>query len=496
MKSGNTIKAFFSKKENILLILFCVSLLPFFYTWFHSIPSPDDFSMADINPERSLFSESVRLAVEYWYGWVGMWFASFYETFFNPLNLFGDFQGYYGMEMIIIFLFFIVSIYVLIRTLVYHALGTKDCSLMTTLFVLCAFTLINIDIYFEIFAWFVGSHYVLCASLSFLFISWLIMHVKYKYGWLSALFMSLLGIITCSNYMVAVPVGVIYLFILWEYSHEDAGQNLIRRYILNRNSVPLYFCIVGGVLAVFAPGNFLRNSEMSVSLFSNLKTALQNTLIAYEGFSSQLIYNPLLFFCFAATVIIACLAASKFSIAFRRCFLYMDIVLLLVPPITLFPVALGYESHEFPNRIQFVFNTYAIAIALFGAFQLGLLLHKKFKPDKKFFYPVYIMMIIGIYVSMFNQSYMSDFPVVRMVRDRIITRDFSRGWYDILNEIKFSEDDDIVIYASDDLLYIDPDPLIKSPGIYDDPNNGANMLVAKYYGKNSVRVLSREQAPE
>ncbi|MBQ9566677.1 MAG: hypothetical protein IJR31_01230 [Lachnospiraceae bacterium] len=40
-----------------------------------------------------------------------------------------------------------------------------------------------------------------------------------------------------------------------------------------------------------------------------------------------------------------------------------------------------------------------------------------------------------------------------------------------------------------EMLYIDPDPLVKSPGLLEDPESGPNINAAKYYGKRSVRIV-------
>jgi hypothetical protein len=482
-----------SKRTYVLFGMFLISLLPIYYTIFHSMPSPDDFAMADIDRSGSLFVESVKLAVEYWFGWVGMWFASFYETFCNPLNLFSDIRGWYGFVMCLVFTFFLVSVYMLVRALLKDMLRVEGKGTVLAIFALTAFVLVNIDIYFEIFMWLCGSHYGVSISMGFIFTALLISHLEYEKGLLSAVLLSLLGLITCSDYMVAVAIGVYYLFLLIRDRRVKKREDKGAHFFFNVRVVPLYFCVAGGVSAVLAPGNFSRNSAMDSSSLSFWKAGLQNTLIAYKDFSVQLIYNPLLFFGLALMIIFAYHTAKENGLRLSFNPVPYMVCLFAVPPVMLVPVALGYEHHDFPNRIQFVFNTFSITAAMAGAFIIGIILAEKTDIDRRTFGAVYAALFIGAYVSMVNAAYMADFPCVRMVRDRHETEDFSRRWYDILDEIKYAAEDDVVIETEKEMLYIDPDPLIKSPGILEDPENGANINVARYYGKNSVTIVLKPE---
>jgi hypothetical protein len=482
-----------SKRTYVLFGVFLISLLPIYYTIFHSMPSPDDFAMADIDRSGSLFVESVRLAVEYWFGWVGMWFASFYETFCNPLNLFSDIRGWYGFVMCLVFTFFLVSVFMLVRAVLKELLHVEGKGTLLAIFALTAFVLVNIDIYFEIFMWLCGSHYVVSISMGFIFTALLISHLEHEKGTLFAVLLSLLGLVTCSDYMVAVAVCVYYMFLLIHDRRVRHADVTGARALFNVRVVPLYFCVIGGASAVFAPGNFSRNSGMDSSSLSFWKAGVQNTLIAYKDFSAELVYNPLLFFGFALMMIFAYHTAKRNGLKLSFNPMPLIICLFTVPPVVLIPVALGYGQHDFPNRIEFVFNTYAISAAMAVAFMAGMILAEKTDIDRRTFGAVYTALFIGAYVSMVNAAYMADFPCVRMIRDRHETEDFSRRWFDILDEIKYSDDDDVVIETEKEMLYIDPDPLIKSPGLVEDPESGANINAARYYGKNSVTIVLKQE---
>ena len=478
-------------KSKILIASFLISLIPFFYTLYYAAPSPDDFSMADIDRNRNLLVESVIIAKEYWYGWVGMWFSSFYEVLFNPLNLFSDIRGPYGITMMCVLIFFLLSVFVLVKTLVYELLEIRDRDFLTVIYVLTAFVFINIDIYFEIFAWFVGSHYCIAVSLSFIFMALLIKHLKYKRKAVSLAILSLIGLIACSNYLVAVPIGIVYLWLLW-YDGKESGS--YKKSFLGVNVIPLIFCVIGGVSAVMAPGNFSRREGTVAPEDSlSLKLALQNSFISCSDFTKQLVYNPLLFFGCVILALIFFFVAGKYGLKYSRLYWLEAVTFFAASPILIFPVAYGYLNHDLPNRIQFVYNSYFIAACFFLSYVAGVFLAEKFAPDPKFFRMAAFVIFIGIYVSMINKDYMSDLPCARMVRDRVLTRTFGGGWYDILDEIKYSPDDDVIIVTTADMLYLDMDPLIKSPGLYEEADDGANALVAKYYGKNSVIVIEGDE---
>ncbi|HCS00196.1 MAG TPA: hypothetical protein DIS68_05225, partial [Lachnospiraceae bacterium] len=86
-----------------------------------------------------------------------MWFASFYETFCNPLNLFSDIRGWYGVVMCLVFTFFLASVFMLVRAVLRNLLHEEEKDALVYGFVLTAFVMVNIDIYFEIFMWLCGS---------------------------------------------------------------------------------------------------------------------------------------------------------------------------------------------------------------------------------------------------------------------------------------------------------------------------------------------------
>lgn len=149
------------------IILFGIVLLPMVYTIFYSIPSADDFSMANGCSKNKLVLDSIERANDYYMNWSGLWPYMFIETLANPLLLFPLEGRGRGVEMVFLFLSFIASIIWAINIAAKKIFNIDNPNRRCYFASAVLFVFLNTNIYNEVFYWFVGSSYMMALTLGF-----------------------------------------------------------------------------------------------------------------------------------------------------------------------------------------------------------------------------------------------------------------------------------------------------------------------------------------
>ena len=143
-----------------LLLGLAVLVAPYIYTILYAVPSSDDFVMAIGVDKTNLFGEAVRVANEYYFKWAGDWISIFLQILFNPLLLFGATSSLYGVEMVIHFCLYAVVIGWMIRNIFYYVVQIKDMKMILGVYLIVLMSILNMDVWTEIFYWFVGATYL------------------------------------------------------------------------------------------------------------------------------------------------------------------------------------------------------------------------------------------------------------------------------------------------------------------------------------------------
>lgn len=152
-------------KFMICVLAIFVLLLPMVFTIFYSLPSADDFSMAYGSARGTLFMDGVRRANNMFMNWSGLWPYMFIEIILNPMQYF-ELESYgIGVEMILLFLAFIIAVCSLINTAARNILEVDRKEYIALYIFIFLFTFLNSNIYKEIFYWFVGSSYMMAMTL-------------------------------------------------------------------------------------------------------------------------------------------------------------------------------------------------------------------------------------------------------------------------------------------------------------------------------------------
>lgn len=339
----------------IRMIMLIIVVLPFAVTIIFSVPSADDFSMYTGQAhEGNIIINSFKLALNFWHTWGGGVPFFFIECITNPLSWFLPYGYGIGIELLIFFGFFLITLWIYIKTIVKTMLNCDEKAVFY-IYLLLLFGMLNTDIYNEIFYWFVGSSYL----FSLIFILWnqifIVRFMESEFKYKNMISVALVGFIACFSYQLAVFSGIIYIL---EILKNDNYKSFKRW-------IPLPFMILGGSLSAFAPGNFTRHAVISETL--GIKTALLFTLQNGIQLLIKVAANP---FYWVLVVVFIVIGYEYVSSNNGRLALYVIGFMFSIFAI-LFPLALGYNSTDVPNRNIFLFNSTTYIWTMIIALQTG-----------------------------------------------------------------------------------------------------------------------------
>lgn len=468
----------------ICVLLIAVVLFPMIYTIFYTLPSADDFSMASGCSKSTLFMDSVNRANKRYINSSGLWIYMFAETLLNPMVYFEVESFGMGIEMVLLFLAFIISLCTLIHTAFRCVLGieNREVTAVYILLFLCVF--LNTNIYKEVFYWFVGSSYMMAMTLGLVTINLTIRYfldAETKRG--RAFLLSLTGALACNFFQEAILPGMIYL-VLWCYSSYREGKPLWKK------GIPFVPMFLSGLIAVAAPGNFERHTYYSDS-FNVSKAfidAAKMTLIILK----HLVQQPL--------VIVLLVGCIYLGLKFGKRQIKGSGVLLVgalflgTLAINAFPVALGYAGTEMPNRVYYILDFTALAGMIAFAVSCGM--YAKSLAWCQSFQPYHIevfmtgFVILLLYSTLVYNQNISKLPWSRTVAGIKQVKETHDFWQEQLIAIRDSNERNVVIEA--DPKYMQSD-ILSLPRLSGNVENWVNIRIAQFYDKETVKVEEKEQ---
>ncbi len=478
------------KKKRIGLITvwtaITVLLLPFLYTMTYCLPSPDDFWKSLGYTGNGLFMDSVRQANDFYMNWFGGWIWEFMELFFNPLILFGSTSRMYGVEMIVFFCLFILSVFGLIKTFNRFVVKQNSMLLCSVELFLILFVFLNSQYWTEILYWFCGANYMWAMTFMFWSIALIIRNYCDEYRGYRSVLISILGFIACTSYTETIFPGMIYVFFIWKDWKKNKRLSVKKAY-------PLLFMIAGGLSCVLAPGNMARyGSTVDASLDGlSVKNALLYTVKGLGQSVLDVWENPCVFLAMLVFLVIGMYYFRDTAHTFRFgnwCILMVMALICLY--VTYFPFVLGYSSNTyFPNRMQFVFYMYAILLAILECLYLGGLLAKLAKKKQveiftaKFWAQIVTVFVLTVYTTLIVNGAIHDTIYVQTIYKSGQVRQAFRNWNYMLETLETTDEEDVVLE-----WHVFETPIINYPGISEDPEHDINQKIAKFYNKKSVRM--------
>lgn len=501
--------SFLKKEKNkdllIRILLWVGNILifaPYLYSVFYSMPANDDFALGINWWGGGIISEAFRRAgwnYMNWFGQSGL-LATFIQVLFNPLYWFENTGHSFGICMIVVFILVYGGILWAVRRLV--SLMCKGLSSLTLdLFTFFLTVMIFCTYYYnDVYNWWSG---VPGYSLTLLFML-ICMGYIVKYSDTHAIsdyiWMIIFGLITCSGLMTCLACGSFYLCYRFIFKARD-GESLLKK------ALPLFIFVASGLVTVLAPGNSNRMSFHEGQADTN-RHYMQSLHVTLSQLSHRLrdtvMQKP-----WVLLMLVVILALGFFVKNSKSLRLWQVILGYIITALsafgTVYPYVLGSNSTadgELAYRVYFM-QDYMLYIGLaISTFMLGQWLAMCLKDYLKWdsqagIFKLLSAVILALFMAWcFVCPTKTYFVPVEIIQNAGNIKATYALWNGILEEIKNSTDDDVIVTATD----VDWCRYVYPCGMSSDDGNdwpvgeevyycGCNQGVARLYGKNTVHVI-------
>lgn len=436
-----------------------------------------DYNWCMVEQGSSWFIKGLNACISTYMGWQGTWSTNFFRIVCNPLQFF----SYRLLRVILIgtVLVSLLSIILMSRTLLeYFRIEKKNVIYFIALFLI---PLLSYRDYKEIYLWYNGATIYLLPvfffAMGFFFLLSGEMNKNRVFYVFSAVFMVLMtgGVLE----FVGFGMLALLLFIIVDF---------LRTGRINGMFLMVFIVSLCGALAnALAPGNFARKQADGgeLEIINSIFMAIE---VSFE--EAEWLFRDTTFFIFVLAAFLAgcCL---KREIRGRETAIG-SLGLILMPCVTIFPVCLGYgetSADTLPGRCLFLLDV-AIIVSSIGIAMLAgnKLFTKNVLPDMKNMCFIVGMGILLVAISQGER--VSDYAPVTIaanLRDGTI-HDYASGWRAVFEEIRDSEEKNVVIEGG-------PEETAGclAPGLRDDPEWWVNKNVAKFFGKESVCIVRKNE---
>lgn len=427
------------------------------------------------------FAASLLYVQDLYMDWQGTWFSMFLQAFLSPINNFGLPQ--LRAVMVGNALLFLISLAVLLwagLSFFQTADAAKNLmpfkAVILTLFFL---TVVNADVYAEIYFWFSGAvAYSMPFSLMLIALT-LFLFISKKES-------------SSRGKKVCVGIAAVLLFLSSGGSLAVAGLGcymalmLTAVFFLSTGKVSRYHFAVfaagfaGALINAAAPGNFSRH-DGTAGAGLHFGQAIAYTVRMFAEESGRLFRETMFGLVFLVMIAAGVYLSGRCRIALRE---YGAAAVFALPAglVAYFPVALGYGGYYVPNRCYFIIDTALVISLLNLALFLGVCCHRLWGLSSDG-HTVTVMLYICLAALIVTPLTVEELPLYRVARyvHNGSYRDYyekCRAIYDYLDTCP-EEDVELEMpeYIEDfECFYID-----------EDETGWVNQGIAAYYGKKSVR---------
>lgn len=461
---------------SVLVAALGLFIFPILFATLYGLPAADDFinTIQFINHEGSFWTVIIDNAKLIYMNWQGTYFGNFIAQI--PIFYL---LGVSGLRLMMFFsaVFLFFSMFFCLKTFA-DKLGvfqSEKILFVLTVFFLFVFYPLNFCNFDEIFFWYTCvCVYTIPLAVCFLAV---VSYLKYSEGkkmlWLlSGIIFGFLGAggaLNISAFLCTVLLFLIcYDFIIGKKLHLSAFIGL--------------FALLGSILNVVAPGNFVRHDVINsnYNIFSAVFYSFYT--VTYEiikGIEAGVLPTVIVL-----VFILSYRNLKESKIEFKypvliTVFGYLSCV------ISVFPVIFGYNGTGLAGRTVFVelivIIFYTMLVTVYWA---GWLCKKNISLlNKDFFKGLCVIFIIPAAFYVLNPGKL--LPLKMICHE--LKGDYgkkSERELGILETIKNSQEEDVVIVLKDDDIWANT----KSLGLSDNRNDAVNDAVAKYFNKKSVSL--------
>lgn len=314
------------------------------------------------------FAASLRYMKEIYLDWQGTYFAMFLQAFLSPINNFG--LGQLKLVMMLNALLFLAALFGVVWVSLGFALGDKKAPhIRLTVFSLILFSILDADVFTEIFFWYSGAvAYSIPLSCALLAITCFLLSNKDRYSdrkkTAFAVCAAVLGFLASGGSLAVSGTGCYAILLL------TIGFYLAARKLSVRNIAVTAAGIAGALLNVAAPGNFSRHTYNnggdgnSWRLLQSVKWAVRTVWGEIGRLTKETMFGVMLI----AMLLVGIYLSGRLRTALHR-YGIISVLALAAGYVTAFPVVFGYGGPEFPNRCYFILDvTLVITLLNFALF--------------------------------------------------------------------------------------------------------------------------------
>lgn len=470
------------------LFLIIIMMVPFGMTCLYVLPAADDFSNACASRELIERYSSYMVAAivrtnDFYWSTSGYYSASFLNLFFSPLLRYGI-LGIRVFCFLTIILFYL-SLYNFVKVTVGNVMGITRKDSILTLYILLLICFTNIYLNVEANFWYcVSAGYILIIIFMFLGLSCFVSAIfipKRRYMLLAMLF-GFLG--SGGSLNVAALNCFLYLLLaIYVWTIKD-----------NRRISCICFssALFGGIVNLISPGNYLRHDQVAAGY--NIGSALFDSAKLVVSRLYVLFTTSILPWIFALLLLYFLIVPNKVSVPEKLHPVIIAVSQICALIVFAFPVYLGYGNY-FPDRCVFVQDTALYIFLFILAAYTASWMKKRWKNinfNSEFLIKACMVLSVPFCIWHGGRNLENIYPSFYLAKQIVDGNHaaFVSYWNGILDEIEHSDKQNVVVERE---LFNSSTCLI-SPGIGEDPTYWVNIYVAKYYGKDTVRLVYTEES--
>ncbi len=435
------------------------------------------------------FAASLLYVQDLYMDWQGTWFSMFLQAFLSPINNFGLPQ--LRAVMVGNALLFLGSLAALIWTGLsffqaetgsggkYDGTAESLLSLRLVILVLFFLTVVNADVYAEIYFWFSGAvAYSMPFSLLLLALTLFLLMNKEggsprrKKVW--AGIAAVLLFLSSGGSLAVAGAGCYMALLLTAVFFLSTGK--VSRY----NLTVFAAGFAGALINAAAPGNFSRH-DGTAGAGLHFGQAIGYTVRMFAEETSRLFRETMLGLSFLLVIAAGVYLSGRCRVALRT-YGIATLLALFAGAVAYFPVALGYGGYYVPNRCYFIIDTAMTLAFLNLALFLGVCGHRlcNLPSDRR---TVAVLLYVCLAALVVTPLSMEELPLYRVAR--YVHNGSYREYYEkcaaVYAYLETCTEEDVVLeipeYIEDfECFYID-----------EDEEGWVNQGIAAYYGKRSVR---------
>lgn len=491
---------FLIKNEKLIKILLVVGLyfvilVPYLVNIFQALPTSDDFCMTVEGP--SVFIGSLNRTGYKYLTWSGEFIYFFLQYFMNPIEYVAFDSYLFGTLLCAYFILYICAFRYLNVEILKCVFKFKNGFKIELMSIFVMSVLLFADNYHEIFFWYTGMSYAV--EYAFLYFA---VGAMFKYfddnGGMKRHYIMLIifGMLCCNAVNMCVPTAVSYFVIaVWNLNrnkesidNSDVIKNMSLKFE-RKTIIPLIFYILMGCVTVFAPGNFVRKSEIGdCPLYIAFARAFTNSIKRVFN----LCENPTVFFMFLCLFVAGVIYNSLSRKDVKKLWVMIPVLVVILYGILL-PVAVGYGySAILVNRVCFLLDAVSVPMLSFLFFWFGMVLADVLEivfTNKNYLFIV-TMLVCCFYGFVIKDEAFRQCEYINEVTNIKKVKAERALWAEIYNEIYFAEGADVTVDIEDG-RYVSSG-VIENPGLDESPEFWINQELRRYFKKNSISVNLNE----